>query len=565
MADLPKYQQTGRTFADLPQFDFTNVREAFKASQSLTSALDRVTDFANKSAAKQAEAKAERFSIDNPLTLEQVQEAAKSGITPEDLVAASGGGKIWQDTVKKLQGEQLRTQLEVLGKQALLDLQTQVDTNQITNMSDVRAKQEAIVNGLRKTLNFSPDSVMRFDATMGTVTSALYKEAQNKLVKDYKLSQQSLGMQNLDNSVRAYQAMLGNSEITDPTMLRDIESALADQLERQSAEGGADFALKQKEDFVKRINEEKINYFTGIAANPEYATDIATAAKKMRAGDFGRGTQLYANLQEEDKKKIKDAALSEWGRVISASKQQEDFKKIENKQTDDADLITFSKLPDGSKDKKLMAQALFKRDLITWSTMDSVVNPKADGNEGNVLDEAHADRDISEGRITNEKQLKTLYPNLTTKQVGKLIRTMTDTNVRTVKADIRTAAGASAEPMAPIDVPTAKRIQDINNLYDKYRDEKNPDGTYKYSITDAKDLAIQEYPKSEKIKTAKTAQKQSSDAIKANFKDFNPDTMTVDGYAKKKKLDEAIKLKLQRQHQTYINNKNVTGLSNEAL
>lgn len=564
MADLPKYQQTGRTFADLPQFDFTNVREAFKASQSLTSALDRVTDFANKSAAKQAEAKAERFSIDNPLTLEQIQEAAKSGITPEDLVAASGGGQIWQDTVKKLQGEQLRTQLEVLGKQALLDLQTQVDTNQITNMNDVRAKQEAIVNGLRKTLSFSPDAVVRFDSTMGTVASSLYKEAQNKLVKDYKLSQQSLGIQNLDNSVRAYQAMLGNSEITDPTMLRDIESALADQLERQSAEGGADFALKQKEDFVKRIGEEKINYFTKIAANPEYATDIATAAKKMRSGDFGGGTQLYANLPEEDKKKIKDAALSEWGRVISASKQQEDFKKIENKQVDDADLIAFSKLPDNSKQKKIMAQELFKRDLITWSTMDSVVNPKAVG-EGNVLDETHADRDISEGRITNEKQLKALYPNLTTKQVDRLIRTMTDTNIRNVKADLRIAAGASAEPMAPIDVPAAKRIQDINYIYNKYRDEKNPDGTFKYSITEAKDLAVQEYPKSEKVKTAKTAQKQSAESIKANFKDFNPDTMTVDGYAKKKKLDEAIKLKLQRQHQTYINNKNVTGLSNEAL
>lgn len=564
MADLPKYQQTGRMYADLPQFDFANVREAFKSSQSLTSALDRVTDFANKSAAKQAEAKAERFSIDNPLTLEQVQEAAKSGITPEDLVAASGGGKIWQDTLRKMQGEQLRTQLEVLGKQALLDLQTQVDTNQITNMNDVRAKQEAIVNGLRKTLNFSPDSVMRFDATMGTVTSSLYKEAQNKLVKDYKLSQQSLGMQNLDNSVRAYQSMLGNSEITDPTMLRDIESALADQLERQSAEGGADFALKQKEDFVKRMNEEKINYFTKIAANPEYATDIATAAKKMRAGDFGGGTQLYSNLTEEDKKKIKDAALSEWGRVISASKQQEDFKKIEDKQVNDTDLIVFSKLPDGSKEKKLMAQDLFKRDLITWSTMDSVVNPKAD-NEGNVLDEAHADKDISEGRIINESQLKALYPRLTVKQVGKLIRTMTDTNVRAVKADIRIAAGASAEPMAPIDVPTSKRIQDINTLYDKYRDEKNPDGTFKYSIIDAKDLAIQEYPKSEKIKTAKTSQKQSFESLKTNFSDFNPDTMTVEGYAKKKNLDEGKKLKLQRQYQTYINSKNVTGLSKEAL
>lgn len=310
MADLPKYQQTGRVYADLPQFDFSNVREAFKASQSLTSALDRVTDFANKSAAKQAEAKAERFSIDNPLTLEQVQEAAKSGITPEDLVAASGGGKIWQDTVKKLQGEQLRTQLEVLGKQALLDLQTQVDTNQITNMNDVRAKQEAIVNGLRKTLNFSPDSVMRFDATMGTVTSSLYKEAQNKLVQDYKINQQSQAMQNVDNSVRAYQSLIKHEDVTDPAMLRDIEYALAEQVYRQSGEGGAEFALKQRDAFVKRMQEEKLNHLTKAAADPSFAKDAGEAIAKIAKGDFklndGKDySAIYANESPENQAKIR--------------------------------------------------------------------------------------------------------------------------------------------------------------------------------------------------------------------------------------------------------------------
>ena len=310
MADLPKYQQTGRVYADLPQFDFTNVREAFKASQSLTSALDRVTDFANKSAAKQAEAKAERFSIDNPLTLEQVQEAAKSGITPEDLVAASGGGQIWQDTVKKLQGEQLRTQLEVLGKQALLDLQTQVDTNQITNMNDVRAKQEAIVNGLRKTLNFSPDSVVRFDSTMGTVTSALYKEAQNKLVKDYQIQQQSQAVRNLDNSVRAYQAMLNHEEVKDPMMLREIELALADQYERQSADGGADFALKQKNEFLKRMQDEKFNHLTKLAADPRFAKDASEAITKLAKGNFkvdeaNDYSAIYASETPENQAKIR--------------------------------------------------------------------------------------------------------------------------------------------------------------------------------------------------------------------------------------------------------------------
>ena len=116
MAELTKYQQTGRVFSDVPQLDFANVRESFKRSQSLTSALDRISSFAFKGAAQETERVAERFAIDNPLTIDQVKEASKSGVTAEDLVAASGGGKVWQDTVRKMQGEQLRTQLEVVGK-----------------------------------------------------------------------------------------------------------------------------------------------------------------------------------------------------------------------------------------------------------------------------------------------------------------------------------------------------------------------------------------------------------------------------------------------------------------
>ena len=204
MADLPRYQSTGRVYSDLPQLDFANVRESFKQSQTLSNQLDRLSTYAFTEMGKQTEKQAAQFAIDNPLTNDQVREASKSGVKPEDLIAASGGGEKWQATISKIQGEQLRSQLEILGKQALLDLQTQVDTNQIADMSEVKAKQEAIVNGMRKTLSFAPDSVRRFDATMGVVTSALYKEAQDKLVKDYKLGEQSKSLVNSDNSLRAY-------------------------------------------------------------------------------------------------------------------------------------------------------------------------------------------------------------------------------------------------------------------------------------------------------------------------------------------------------------------------
>lgn len=306
MAELTRYQQTGRIFADVPQLDFANVRESFKRSQTISNALDRVSEFAFKEGAKFAEKQAEQFAIDNPLTIDQVREASRSGVNPEDLVKATGGGAIWQETLTKLQGEQLRNQLEVLGKQALIDLQTQVETGQIVDMEEVRAKQEAVVNGLRKTLSFAPDSVLRFDATMGTISSALYKEAQGQIARDYKISEQSKSQVNFDNTMIAARAMV--KEVNDPEMLREVKYALADQLERQSADGGLDFALNLKEKFLKEMDSMVINSFVETALSDDFYTNPLTgkrdsnyAYNKLVSGQIPGKERLWEGLDYKDK------------------------------------------------------------------------------------------------------------------------------------------------------------------------------------------------------------------------------------------------------------------------
>jgi hypothetical protein len=496
MAELPRYQQTGRVFADLPQFDFANVREAFRSSQTLTSALDRVTDFANKSAAKTAEAKAERFSIDNPLTLEQVQKAAKSGITPEDLVAASGGGQIWQDTVKKLQGEQLRTQLEVLGKQALLDLQTQVDTNQISNMDEVRAKQEAIVNGLRKTLSFSPDAVLKFDSSMGTVTSSLYKEAQNKLVKDYKLFQQAQGIQNLDNSVKAFKALIKHEEVTDPAMIQDIELALADQLERQSAEGGAEFALAQRTTFVKKMTEAKINLLTEIAVSDEFAADRYEAMVKIRNNDFGDKTVIYNSFDEDDKKKVRVAASEAWT-SLEQSKLQLD------KETKEINDKAFRQKVIGGKKKLNLYDEAFLDGTLSLSEWKS---SKEEGGEGDPVMLSNIENKILDNVITNVDQLPA---GLTPKAKAKFNLMIRSQDEKNAKRIIRQGANIS-EGSAFHTTSQSEKYASIEIIYDQLKSETDSNGNFKYPTkSDAATEAIKKHNGSTSVVDALNAQRRA--------------------------------------------------------
>jgi hypothetical protein len=276
-------------------------------------------------------------------------------------------------------------------------------------------------------------------------------------------------------------------------------------------------------------------------------------------------------LSEDEKKKVRTDSLAAWNDMYAATKKQEEIAKFENKDKDDADVISMLKMKDRSKDKINAAEDLYKRGVITFDTLKGIVSPKDEG-DGDIMAEANADRDIAYGRIKTDKELRQLYPSLNNKQVNKLLHSLTDKEVAGARQKIRVAAGAAASEMVPVtDINTAGRIQAITTLYEGYVQEKNNDGTYKYNSTDAVNKAIEQYPKLEKVTSAKTKQMRiingttPTNGMKAMFPNFNPDTMDADAYADKRKLDDTMRNKLKRQVKDYNAQKAITGLSVEAL
>jgi len=565
MADLPRYQSTGRVYSDLPQLDFANVRESFKQSQTMSNQLDRLSTYAFAEMGKQTEKQAEQFALDNPITIEQLKNAQSNGINADDLIKASGGGQIWEDTLRKFQGEQLRSQLEVHGQAALTDILSQVERRELTDPNEIKQKFESAVTGFEKPLaNINADSAVRFKQSMGATAGAFYKEATKKLTADYINDQQILAEENLVYSYRAAKAMVGT--ITDPALLDEAKNLLFKRVYEQAREGGTEFAQTKANEFLKEFDAIKLNHFTEVATSDVYAKDIVTAAQKIRAGDFGESSALYASLPEDEKKKVRQNSLLAWKDTIDATKQAEEYTKLQNKEKDNNDVIRLYELPDNSKEKRNLARDLFKRNAITQSTLDGVLNPKSDDEaKGDPLVSAHAESDIIYGRITTEAQLNALYPTLTRKQRANLITSMASKVVANNKAQIRTAAGAAEDPMSPVDLPTAKRIQSINELAEGFKVQTNPDGSLKYSPNEATQLAIKEYPKSEKFQESKKSQTSAYDTMKKSFAGFNPDTMTPEGYATRKGLNESELLALKRQYKNYQDKKSITGLGAGAL
>lgn len=559
MADLPRYQQTGRTFSDLPEFSFANVRESFKRSQSMINSLDRISQFAAKFAEKQVEEQAAQYAVENPITIDELRNASESGVDPSELIRATGGGAIWEDTLRKVQGEQLRAQLEVYGQQSLADIQTQVQLGQLTNINEIKQKFQSAISGYEKPLaRISPESAVRFQQSMATTAKAFFNEATKKLEQDYINDQQVLSMQNLENSMKAAKSMI--RVVNDPQMLDESKRLLGYRVYEQAREGGTAFAQKQLETFNKEFEALKLNHFTEVATKPAFATSISQAVAKINAGDFGEASMLYQSLPKEEQAKVRKNVVAAWGDLYTVTKNEQEMNKIAQKEENDDLIIEMNQIGTTQSRKEEIAKILLRRDVIQEPTYRGIVNPKKEESAVDKLMESRAEGDIIGGYIKDEKQLRSLYPGLSVEAISRLNTKMASGNAQRASKAIRIAAGASESPLAIPDEPTAARVKKMTELYEKIRQEAFNKGERIDDAT-AADIAINQFMSDKEVQSAKQSQSSSARRIRSIFPDFNLDSMDVNDYAKKKRLDDVEKSRLKRLYEQYKKAKEITGLT----
>lgn len=543
MAELPKYQQTGRVFADLPQFDFANVREAFKSSQSMAAGLDRLSDFASKVSVSEAKKAAGKYALDNPLTLQQVQEASKSGITPEKLIAASGGGIAFQETLSELQAEQLKNQLEVKTKDDLIKIKAQVDLLQITDPNEIKAKYEAAISGTGKILGqLNPETQLKYEAQMGAVASAFYKENVETLTKNYRTSQEGLSFENMQHSTTAWKSML--NVVTDPLMLNEVRQSLGRQVFNQAIEAGPEFAAKQEREFIKATNDLQENFFINKASsssfgiNPKTNTyDISYALKRIENGDFGEHSQVY-QYAINDKKKISDAAYGLINTQYLAVKNQRDAEKEQNKIAMMQDIANINKGQIKGKAADAIIDKAFELGVITDNEHAQYYDKKLKGgppnNQQKVTFEL-AKRDIVLGRIKSDSDLRRLYPTLHIDFIPDAMGLITNNDLKEKERLHNKFSGAEGDPTRA-KPETNNNYVDLMNRYNRLiLTMENGEPKYK-NAADAMVAAQQERMDSVEISKKKKNQVVLYDILKDTYK-FNPDNGGFDEFIKRKEAE----------------------------
>jgi hypothetical protein len=539
MADLPSYQSTGRVYSELPQLDFANVREAFKQSQTMSNQLDRLSSYAFTEMGKATEAKAEKFALDNPITKEDLINAQSSGI---DLIKASGGGQIWEDTLRKFQGEQLRSQLEVHGQAALTDILAQVERRELTDPSEIKQKFESAVTGFEKPLaNISPESAVRFKQSMGATAGAFYKEATKKLTADYLIDQEILAEENLVYSTKAAEAMIAT--ITEPALQNEAKNLLIRRVYEQAREAGPTFAKKQVNAFTTRFEELVSNKFETEALSKSFASnpvtglpDISLTMQKLANNELGEFSGLWANYEQDKKDKVMQSVYTRLTQQYSAVDINNKAVKAAKEKSNVAiliDLNTPGRVPN-NKDRIKLATQLVVDQTITTEQYKSIVTPTIPAltaRQKYLKDEAAFK--IRSGRITTLEGVMNEYGNkLPIDAIGDLLGPLSSVDDAASNKFISQSSGAEHDPYHLLPT-TKKQFLEITEMTEKALQETNKDGTPVYDTKlKAAKAAVTKIQASEEMTLNQEAQKRKYEAL--NTFGYNPDNGGFELWAQKK-------------------------------
>jgi len=315
MATLPLYQQTGYLPADVPRLDLANLKEQANQLNTITSALDRVSNFAFKKAAEQAEREGLQYGAENQPSLDQVMAAMQRGESPQEMFAKPG--TVFGDAARKVQAAQLRNELEVLGRKKFAELSAAVDNTNF-NLQDVQQEISSITNGYARAVSsVSPEEGLKFRASMATAGNSVYVKATERAAKIYNEGLKA----NADELVSQTPIILADTfkAESDPVMLAQRVAIEKQRVYDIALQAGPEFLREKLADFDRQL----LGAITDYVASPEFSKNALDGLNRINRNDFGKMSEVMKRVNKD--KLIKNYS-DRMGEMAVAAKRASDLE-----------------------------------------------------------------------------------------------------------------------------------------------------------------------------------------------------------------------------------------------
>jgi hypothetical protein len=296
MAELPRYQQTGLLPGDIPRLDMANIKESINLTRTISSNLDRLSDFAFKDAAEKAQKEGALYGAENAPTLEQIQIAKAQGKTVNDLMPKAG--TFFGDAARKVQASQLRLELETRGREEVAKISGLLDTNQI-DIKEAQLRITSMTNGFSRTLaQMDPQQSLAFRASIASSASDTYRKSHEKTTRIYQEGLKS----NAERMIADTSTLLSDSlrYEADPKMLADkFDIQYKRVFDVAFATNDPQFVADQ----MKAFEAKRLNSIVDYIVSPEFAANPVDGFRKITSKDYGKLSEVMKTVDVDRLKK----------------------------------------------------------------------------------------------------------------------------------------------------------------------------------------------------------------------------------------------------------------------
>ena len=351
MATLPRYQNLGVQYADLPKVSTAAQQAQAQGFDALSRSLDRMSSYFQSQAETEAKKQAKKYAIENPPTQDQLDLALQSGQAPK----ISGAGSIFQEEYDRLTAYSLSTELGLEAKSNLARMQALIDAGEPVDHTNLKTEIDDMVDGYSSAIMaFDPERSLQFRASLVESSRNVFKSATEAQIKRVRRDQQVRidgHLRNVPTLIRSALKSFGeiNVDTGKPVDVnKKIEELASGFAAYDRAVEGADYLSKFYEKRDKEVNQ----FLAETVMDDEFASNDMERQRKLAAGDFGKKSVLWNGLSAENKKAVMEAVSA---KIEFKSKTQASFLAQEQF-TADAILRKIYMAPDVGTQRGLFKQ-----------------------------------------------------------------------------------------------------------------------------------------------------------------------------------------------------------------
>jgi hypothetical protein len=184
MADNPRYQRQNIMLAETQPLQFSDIKETIGRSKSLQNSLDKISEFAFKSATEQAKKAGAEYAVSNRPTLKQYADAIQNNVDPETLF--SEDYTYFGQAAREVQAVGFRTELETEARSEMSKINEVIKSGFPIDREEIKSTLNGLVNGYGNTLaKVSPEQALKFKASISSQGYELLEKVDVEIAKRY--------------------------------------------------------------------------------------------------------------------------------------------------------------------------------------------------------------------------------------------------------------------------------------------------------------------------------------------------------------------------------------------